>query len=79
MFPNPAKDLINIELQNENFQIDESSEIKAKLFNMIGEQKGFVSIKNNISSINTSSLIEGVYVLKIEINGEIENHRILIK
>ena len=73
------KMIINIELQRQDSKLNNNQEVVAELFNMIGEQKGYVKITNNIASINTTSLSKGIYILKINIDDKIENHQVVIE
>lgn len=79
IYPNPATNIINIDLKDENLQPQTNSEIIAELFNMMGEIKGNVKITNNIASINTLGLPKGIYVLKITVDGITESHQVAIQ
>jgi hypothetical protein len=45
----------------------------------MGESKRKITISNNVTSINVTSLISGIYVLKINIDGVIESHQIAVQ
>lgn len=79
IYPNPATNIVNIDLKDENLQPQTNSEIIAELFNIMGEIKGNVKITNNIASIYTLGLPKGIYVLKIIIDGETESHQVAIQ
>ena len=59
IFPNPAKDLLIVNLQNENDEI-----LSIKLYNLAGIQQNISFTKN---SINLSGLIPGYYTVHIEL------------
>jgi hypothetical protein len=77
--PNPSNNIINISLKNQNEKPISNTKIIAKLYNMIGEQKSNVEIVNNTASINVSNLPKGIYVLKIDIDGNLENHQVVVE
>lgn len=79
VYPNPTNDILNIDLVDENFMPETKSQIIAELYNMMGELKGNVQIFNTIASINVKGLPKGIYVLKINIDGQIENHQVAIE
>jgi Secretion system C-terminal sorting domain len=79
VFPNPAKDIINIELLNKNEQSIKQSRISAELYDMMGIKKSSISIIDFSANINVSNLKKGVYVLKIDMDGQIENHQVIIE
>jgi hypothetical protein len=79
VFPVPTSDIINISLYDQNEKPISDTRIVAKLYNMIGEQKSNVEIANNTASINVSNLPKGIYVLKIDIDGNIENHQVVVE
>ncbi len=58
MFPNPAKDVVNISTQNQISQI--------KIYNMLGQE--VINVKGNSNSVqvNTSDLAAGNYIVKVE-------------
>jgi Secretion system C-terminal sorting domain len=79
IYPNPATNIVNIDLKNQDLKPEINSIINAQLFNMMGEIKGNIAITNNIASINTIGLPRGIYVLKINVNGIIESHQVAIE
>jgi len=70
IYPNPANDLVNIELSNtsENFNF--------RIFNALGQEilKGNLSNTNN--QINVSNIENGVYFIRIE---DPNNHKNIVK
>lgn len=79
VYPNPSSDVININLRDENNLPETQSQIVATLYNMMGELKGNVSITDNIASISVSNLSKGIYILKINIDGNVENHQVVVE
>jgi hypothetical protein len=79
IYPNPSNDIVNVDLRDQNFKPAPNAVIIAQLYNMMGEMKKSVSIKDNIATVNVLNLPKGVYVLKIDIGGQIESHQVIIK
>ena len=74
IYPNPANQELVIELEN-------IADYKATLFNTLGQNYGVVSnqVGNNKLVINTESISDGVYLLKLD-NGTVSTtKRIIIK
>ncbi len=79
VYPNPSKDVINIELANKKNQPNNKSIINGELFDIMGQSKRKVQIKNNAASIIVSGLPKGIYVLNINIDGKIEGHQVIVE
>jgi hypothetical protein len=79
IYPNPSNDIVNIDLKDQDYRPETNTAIIAELYDMMGQQKGMVEIINNIASINVSGLQKGIYVLKINIDGQIESHQVAIQ
>ena len=79
VFPNPATDIINIELREKSEKPAENKNITAVLYNMMGEQKANIEVKNNRASLSTSYFPKGLYILKIIVDGITESHHIAIE
>ncbi|HWR93743.1 MAG TPA: T9SS type A sorting domain-containing protein, partial [Flavobacterium sp.] len=79
VYPNPSSDIINVNLREENNLPETQTPIVATLYNMMGEEKRNVSIKNNIATIPVNNLPKGIYILKINIDGTIENHQVVVE
>ena len=73
IYPNPANNLINIAFSNSNFY----SNSKFEIIDMLGRNVLTGILKNN--AIDISNLIEGIYNLKIIIDGKIVTKKIIIK
>ncbi len=80
VYPNPTSEIINVVLKDKNAQVKKGkgTRISAQLYNMKEQLKSRAEIINNTASINVKGLEKGVYVLKININGQIENHRVVV-
>lgn len=78
VYPNPSNDIIYISLSNEN-NTTNTSTINAALYDLSGQIKDNISITNNTASLNVKNYKKGIYILKININGQIESHQIIIK
>lgn len=65
VYPNPAKDFINMELQS-----DQSKDAMLRFYSMTGSliysEQVFIDAGENTYTINTNNLPSGVYFLKIE-------------
>jgi len=79
VFPNPATDIINIELLNKKDQSIDATKISADLFDMMVIKKASIPIIDFSGKINVTDLQKGIYILKININGQLENHQIIIE
>lgn len=69
LYPNPAKDIININSQE---LIDEIS-----VYNLLGQQLRFVSPELKQTSIDIADFEVGVYIVKVKIGKDINSYRIL--
>jgi Secretion system C-terminal sorting domain/Putative serine esterase (DUF676) len=79
IFPNPSNSIINIALTNQNNAPTTSSIIRAELYDIMNQLKRSVLVAKNIASINVSGLPKGIYVLKINIDGNIESHQVAVE
>lgn len=64
VFPNPASDVLNVELSN-----GEQSEIKFTIYNSVGQNVMEVAGNGNMTKINISNLEAGIYILEIVQDG----------
>ena len=74
IYPVPANEEMMVEMEN-------ISEFKVTLFNTLGQNFGIITnvVDNNKISINTQSLSDGVYMIRLE-NGNINaTKRIIVK
>lgn len=79
IYPNPATNIVNIDLKNQEQKPSQNSTIVTELYNMMGELKRNVSIVNNIASIDVLGLQRGIYLLRINIDGVVESHQVGIE
>jgi len=77
--PNPSSQTLNISLADEKYRPVSSSLIRAELYNIEGDLKSTVAIKNHTAQLDVSRLPLGVYVLRINVDGKIESHQVLVK
>lgn len=79
IYPNPSKDIINIDLRDQKNKPEKDTKISGELFDMMGQSKSKVEISNNKATFSVYGLNKGIYVLKIYINDQIENHQIAVE
>jgi hypothetical protein len=51
----------------------------AELYDIMGQPKRKTQIKNNTASIIITGLPKGIYVLNINIDGQIEGHQVIVE
>jgi len=73
VYPNPANEMLNVELQNAEFQQAEIS-----VFDIYGSEIYHSSFNTQHSTINTSAFETGNYLLKISMNGKSAYRKFLI-
>lgn len=76
IYPNPSSEIINIGLNDGQKVINVNS--NATLYDFNGVQKKQVEIINNNAAINIADLSEGLYILKINVDGIEETHQIIV-
>ncbi|POY39573.1 hypothetical protein C3L50_10420 [Flavobacterium alvei] len=79
VFPNPADDIVTIELKDSEKQFEKDVTISGELFDMSGQSKSKIKISDNKATFSVKGLKKGIYVLKILINDQVENHRIAVE
>ena len=79
VYPNPSDDVVNIDVKEGNTILTVHSKVSGELFDIMGNSKVKINIKNNKASLNVSAFIKGVYILKIYIDGKTESHQIGVK
>jgi hypothetical protein len=79
IYPNPSSDIVNIGLFDQNLAPDSNLPIMAQLYDMMGQKRGEVEVINNVASLSVAGLPLGIYVLKINIDGEIESHQVSVQ
>ena len=79
VYPNPTKDIVNIDLRDQNNKPEKGATISGELFDMMGQSKSKVEITNNKATFTVRGLNKGIYVLKIYINDKVESHQIAVE
>lgn len=79
VYPNPSNDIVNIDVKEGKTMLTVHSKVSAELFDIMGNSKAKINIKNNKASFNVSTLNKGIYVLQIYIDGKTESHQIGVK
>ena len=79
VYPNPTKDIVNIDLRDQNNIPEKGTTISGELFDMMGQSKSKVEITNNKATFTVRGLNKGIYVLKIYINDKVESHQIAVE
>lgn len=79
VFPNPANDVVTIQLTDQENKPEKDATISGELFDIIGQSKSKVQISKNKATFSVRELKKGIYVLKIYINDQVENHQIVIE
>lgn len=79
VYPNPSKDIVNIDLRDSNNQPEKDAQISGELFDLMGLSKARVEIINNKAVFSVTDLSKGIYVLKIYIDNDVESHQIAVE
>jgi hypothetical protein len=79
IYPNPSKDIVNIDLRNQDSQPKTDSPISGELFDMMGISVSKVQINDNKATFSVEGLRKGIYVLKIYIDDQVETHQIAVE
>lgn len=79
VYPNPSSDIVNVELRDQNNKPEKDAKISGELFDLMGQSRAKVDIKNNMATFSVKGLQRGVYVLNIHINDQIESHQIAVE
>ena len=78
VYPNPSNDIVNIELKDSKIKPSKTI-ITGELFDVMGQSRRKVAIKNNRASLSVSGLQKGIYILKINIDGKVEDHQVIVE
>ena len=78
LYPNPTSGFINIVPVSSDSGTTSKSKIIATLYDMLGEKRKSVVINNDKTFMDVQDLKAGMYIMKIQIDGEIETHLIVI-
>lgn len=79
VFPNPAKDIVTIQLIDQENQTEKNTTISGELFDMMGQSKSKVQILDSKATFSVRELKKGIYILKIYINDQVEIHQIAVE
>lgn len=77
VFPNPVMDLANV-----SFELKQASQVELHMFNSLGEE--VYTMNNNLAagshnqSIQTSNLPEGIYFIQLQVNENVETHKLSV-
>jgi hypothetical protein len=74
LYPNPAKGLVTIELQNTTETIQ-----KISITDVLGKTVRYIENSTNLNTINVSDLTNGVYFVEITTNSNLKQVRKLVK
>ncbi|TLP79274.1 T9SS type A sorting domain-containing protein [Maribacter sp. ACAM166] len=74
IYPNPAKDFINIELSNQ--EITTNSDIRAIIYDTNGKELKSIKIISSSTTIGIEDIPSGMYIIEVNIDGEKESHKI---
>lgn len=79
IYPNPSKDMVYIDLKDQNNLPEIKSKVYGELYDLMGNLKSNVEIVDHKAVFSVNGLNKGIYVLKIYINGNEESHQIAIE
>jgi hypothetical protein len=79
IYPNPSRNIINIDLIDKNKTTNVNAKITAELYDLMGQPKNSKELKTNADSMDVSDLKKGIYILKITIDGKTEGHQVIIE
>lgn len=79
IYPNPASDIINVELQQTENQEYITKYISGELFDLMGISILKIDIKNGKAKFSVAGLKKGIYVLRVYLSNEIETHQITVE
>jgi hypothetical protein len=79
VYPNPSNDIVNVDVKEGNSILAVDTKVSGELFDIMGNSKSKIKIKNKKASFSVNGLNKGVYVLKIYIDDKIESHQIAVE
>ncbi len=79
VYPNPATDVINIDVIDVELQPTKLATIAVELYDMSGQLRAKKSIIDNTATIDIQSLPKGIYILYISVNDTVESHQVIIE
>jgi hypothetical protein len=78
IYPNPSSSYFNVGLVDSDEQPVNSNGIYGELLDLNGLFVRNININNNQAQVDASNLIQGVYILRIHYDGQIESHQVII-
>ena len=79
VYPNPSNNIVNIALRDLNNQPSVNTTVTGELYDLNGQPKTTVQINNNQASFSVASLPRCIYILNINVNGQVEGHQIIVE
>ena len=74
LYPNPASDIINLNINNSNNEIFEIN-----IYDVVGKLMHSEILKQNQKQINIENLVNGIYMVSVKSKSFIENQRLIIQ
>ena len=62
VFPNPANDIVTIELRDSENQLEKDATISGELFDLLAQSKSKVKISGNKANFSVKGLKKGIYI-----------------
>ncbi len=75
IYPNPANNVINLNINSDIA----STKVIAFLYDLLGRKIQEIEVIDAVASFNVEDIPNGNYILKLEYNGEVETHQIIIE
>lgn len=79
LYPNPASGMIYLELVNRENVPSNEKVLFVELFDFYGNMKMKVPVDGYKARVDVSNLPKGIYIMKVNINGEIESHQVVVQ
>jgi len=79
VYPNPAKEFVNVELAAKNVETLNINDISAELYDMMGMKKASIKLSNFAGKFDTGNLKKGIYILRVHNGESTESHQIIIE
>ena len=79
IYPNPSKDIVNLDLRDASNQPEKGTVIFGELFDIMGLRRTKVEITDNKATFSVQGLNKGIYILKIYLNNQVEAHQIAVE
>ena len=79
VYPNPASTVINLELADWGHTPQEAATIMVEMYDVYGSLKLSQRINDNSAQIDVSEFAKGAYLLRVNVDGEVETHKIIVQ